>query len=200
MKIVYKNIILRDMRIEDIEDDIRWQTSEKEWMLWDEPWAEPDPLEDIEEMRKSKYAEFLEIEQLKAESSFRWSLEIDYADGTHIGSLDSYLINSSYQRVRRQELLAGEEFYYALGIAIYEPAYWSKGLGTQALTAYIKHHFEHQHNPLFLQSWSGNERMLRSAEKLGFKIIERKPEYREVRGKLYDALTLALEQSDFRAL
>ena len=38
MKIEYKNIVLRDEVIADIEDDIRWNTVETEWSLWDAPW------------------------------------------------------------------------------------------------------------------------------------------------------------------
>ena len=64
----------------DIEDDIRWHTTETEWMPWDEPWNEDDSGEliDIDEHRKNIHKEFQEIERLKQEDSFRWSLEIDY--------------------------------------------------------------------------------------------------------------------------
>ncbi len=40
MEIPYKNIILRDMVVADIEDEIRWNTVETEWALWDAPWED----------------------------------------------------------------------------------------------------------------------------------------------------------------
>ena len=45
MKIEYKDIILRDMTEEDIEDYIRWNTVETDWANWDAPWESlPDLL------------------------------------------------------------------------------------------------------------------------------------------------------------
>ena len=45
---------------------------------------------------------------------------------------------------------------------------------------------------VFTQTWSGNVRMLRVAEKLGFVPYARVKGIRTVRGKKYDALTLKL--------
>ena len=38
MKLKYKNIILRDMEEKDLDDYIRWNTTETEWQNWDAPW------------------------------------------------------------------------------------------------------------------------------------------------------------------
>ena len=38
MKLKYKNIILRDMEENDLDDYIRWNTTETEWQDWDAPW------------------------------------------------------------------------------------------------------------------------------------------------------------------
>lgn len=199
MRIKYKNIVLRDMVAKDIEDDLRWKTIETEWTLWDEPWNEDDSEAciDVEELRRSAYEEFEEIKKLKKESSFRWCLEIDHEDGTHIGTVDSYLIDESFNKIRSQDVEHGKQIY-ALGIAIYEPSYWNQGLGTQALIAYVEHHLEHQHDPLYLQTWSGNHLMVRSAEKIGFHVCDRKIHLREVRGCVYDGLTLRLDGESLR--
>lgn len=199
MRIEYKNIILRDMVTSDIEDDIRWKTIDTEWTLWDEPWNEDgfdEPI-DIEELRLSGQKEFEKIMILSQENSFRWCLEIDYEDGTHIGTVDSYLIDESFNKVTDQEI-QDENMFYAIGIAIFEPSYWNRGLGTQALLAYVEHHLEHQHNPLYIQTWSGNHRMVRSAEKIGFYVCDRKTNLREVRGAMYDGLTLRLDGEEFK--
>ena len=44
MEIYYQDIILRDYRESDIEDDIRWNTVETEWALWDAPWETEEDL------------------------------------------------------------------------------------------------------------------------------------------------------------
>ena len=46
---------------------------------------------------------------------------------------------------------------------------------------------------LYTQTWSGNERMIRLAEKLGFTECCRKPEIRTVRGQRYDGLTFQIK-------
>ena len=46
---------------------------------------------------------------------------------------------------------------------------------------------------LYTQTWSGNERMIGLAEKLGFTECCRKPKLRTVRGQQYDGLTFRKE-------
>lgn len=195
MEIRYKNIILRDMVEQDIEDDIRWNTIEKEWELWDEPWEQDEPF-DLEQFRENQFSTLQQLERLKASGTFRWSLEIDFEDGTHIGAVDTYLIDSNYNRIAQKDLKNKQPFYYALGIAIFEPSYWSKGLGTQALTAYIQHHLDYNNDEIYLQTWSGNKRMIQVAKKLGFSICDSQENIRQVRGQYYDALTLKLDKDN----
>ena len=38
MKIIGQRVILRDPIKKDIEDRIRWETVETEWLDWDAPW------------------------------------------------------------------------------------------------------------------------------------------------------------------
>ena len=192
MQIRYNNIILRDMVESDIEDDIRWNTTEREWELWDEPW-EQDESFDLDQFRKNEQNSLEKLEELKKISNFRWSLEIDYEDGIHIGAVDTYLIDNNYNRITQGEIKESRCSFYALGIAIFEPSYWSRGLGTQALTAYIEHHLENNHTEIYLQTWSGNIRMIKAAKKIGFYICDIQENIRYVRGSKYDGLTLKLD-------
>lgn len=196
MQIRYKNIILRDMVEMDIEDNIRWNSTEREWELWDEPWEQEEPF-NLEEFRENEERDLKVLEELKKTNTFRWSLEIDYKDGTHIGAVDTYMIYSNYNRITRKEMKEDDPCFYALGIAIFEPSYWSRGLGTQALTAYVQHHLEYKNVELYLQTWSGNDRMIKSAAKLGFYICDIQKDVRHVRGSSYDGLTLKLDISKF---
>ena len=93
MKIEYKDIILRDMTEADIEDHIRWNTVETDWTHWDAPWeSEPDLLNfNPEEFRNDI---FKKLSEPKDEP--RWKFEIETAEGIHIGTVSSYMINEDF--------------------------------------------------------------------------------------------------------
>ena len=81
------------------------------------------------------------------------------------------------------------EVYTIFGMVSCEPDLWSNGIGTKALRAFINYYFENGVNELYTQTWSGNVRMLRCAEKLGFVECNRNVGTREVDGQKYDWLT-----------
>jgi RimJ/RimL family protein N-acetyltransferase len=87
-----------------------------------------------------------------------------------------------------------------VGVGIKEPPYWSQGLGTEALAAYIRYHLELGHTDICTETWSGNVRMVKCAEKLGFYVCDRENGYRTVRGEKVDGLTFRLDVDKFRRL
>lgn len=195
MEISYKDIVLRDYRESDIEDDIRWNTVETQWALWDAPW---ETEEDLASFDPQKFREE-ELEKLKKPpKGLRWSLELDTADGVHIGGVNAYLIDERFQWVRERDLKPGQKSFPALGIEINESSYWNKGFGTRALAVYIRYFLDNGREELYLQTWSGNFRMLRCAEKLGFTECNRAAGLRHVRGDVYDGLTFKLDVEKFR--
>lgn len=181
MKMTYGKIRLRDMVIADIADELKWQTEEVAWCYWDDPnqpvieWNE----EMIEEERRRIIAEFHELERISRTHAFRVSLEIDTQDGVHIGSIDSYSLSDGGR---------------AIGIAICEPEYWGRGYGTDALTAYMNYHVQNGVTELYLETWTGNERMLALAQRLGFREIKRLPHVYQIKGQDYDDVTLRWEK------
>jgi len=195
MEIQFQNILLRDYRESDIDDEIRWNTTEIQWAQWDAPWEMEEELAGFDPEAHRKEA--MEVLQ-KPMRGFRREMEVDTADGVHIGSVNTYLIDEAYQWVRRQK--AGERVFYALGIEINEPAYWNHGFGTNALAAYIRYHLKNGHRDICTQTWSGNPRMIRCAEKLGFYVCDRQVGIRKVRGGVYDSLTFRLNIEKFTAL
>lgn len=196
MQFKYQNIVLRDMEERDIDDEIRWNTTETAWALWDAPWEMEEELRDFDpEQYRQK-----ELEWVRARKpDHRLSLEIDTAAGVHIGSVSAYCINEDFDC---RKLSAGEDrrkVRWAVGIEINESAYWSGGWGTQALTAWVKYHLEDGYTDLYAQTWSGNVRMVGLAEKLGFRECRRKAGIRHVRGGVYDGLTFRLDRAVFEA-
>ena len=55
MRIVYDNIVLRDMIESDIEEYVRWFTVEREWENWDAPWEEKETTEETERQKRTEY-------------------------------------------------------------------------------------------------------------------------------------------------
>lgn len=192
MKIEYKDIILRDMTEADIEDDIRWYTLETDWSNWDAPW---EPLPDISDTDSYRKKELLKLAEPK--DKIRWGFEIETAEGNHIGTVNSYMINENFEWISVKDIKPGDKAFRTVGISICESSFCGKGFGTKALAAFVNYYLENGEDEIYCQTWSGNIRMVKCAEKLGFEICKRKIDYREVNGKKYDGLTFKLNKEKF---
>ena len=192
MKIEYKDIILRDMTEADIEDDIRRFTLETDWSNWDAPW---EPLPDISNTDSYRKKELLKLAEPK--DKIRWGFEIETAEGNHIGTVNSYMINENFEWISVKDIKPGDKAFRTVGISICESSFCGKGFGTKALAAFINYYLENVEDEIYCQTWSGNIRMVKCAEKLGFEICKRKIDYREVNGKKYDGLTYKLNKEKF---
>ena len=188
MEIRYRDIILRDMIESDVDDMIHYMTVETQWGDWDAPWESLDDF-DADAYRKKQVA-LLQ----KPRSGHRWSFQITTADGNHIGKVSSYQLDEHYDWMDDDSRPEG---FRALGLSILNSQYWGRGLGTQALAAWIKYHLDEGITAICLQTWSGNDRMIRSAKRLGFVECRRLAGIREVRGGSYDALTFQLDLDRF---
>lgn len=196
MEIKYKNIILRDYRESDIDDDVRWNTVETEWALWDAPWEMEEYLKNFDEA-KFREKSLQKKEWKIRDEDFRWGFEIDTVDGVHIGAVNAYRIDDEYNWKPIKDEEVTPDINVTVGIDINEPAYWSGGWGTQALSAFIHHWLDAGFNNIYTQTWSGNVRMIGLAKKLGFVEVEREPGIRQVRGGTYDGLTFKLDVEKF---
>ena len=189
MEIKFENIILRDMIESDIEDYVRWFTTETQWAKADTPW---EPLVDSDEESECKrWTRYFEAMQDLPDDARRWKFEIEW-NGRHIGWVSSYPIDEHYQWI--DQIQDGQTVHRAIGIDICESDVWGHGIGTNALRAFIHYYFEHGVDQLYTQTWSGNTRMIRCASKLGFVECNRNVGICEVDGKRYDALTFRLEK------
>lgn len=196
MKITTSALVLRDMVLSDIEDDIRWKTVETRWQEWDEPWEYEGEEVEFEEAsyRQVALREFQQLEEMREANQFRLSLEIDTLDGIHIGTIDTYSLSKEIRNEIDGFARDSNKPAYAIGIAIYEPAYWNQGLGSIALEAYVQYHLSHQHDSLFLETWSGNRRMMAVAEKLGFQEVYRQKNKYKAFGKQWDAIVFEYQK------
>lgn len=188
MRIEFKDIILRDMIESDIEDYVRWFTIQQEWENWDAPWEKEDTCQESE---RKKWTEYYESVKARLDDTRRLKFEIEW-NNRHVGWVSSYHIDENYEWVKK--IKDGQISYLAVGIDICEPDVYGKGIGTNALRVFINYHFENGEKELYTQTWSGNIRMIRLAEKLGFVECDRDVDKREIDGQKYDGLTFKLER------
>ena len=186
MQIKLENMILRDMMETDIDDYVRWFTTETEWTVWDAPW---EPVACDETAQRTEWTEYFESARKLSDDELRWKFEIEY-NGSHIGWVSSYLINGDYEWIAANDIKDGQKVYRAIGIDICEKNLWGNGIGTAALKTFIQYYIDNGCKEIYTQTWSGNERMLRCAAKLGFEVCKRNVGVREVAGERYDGLTL----------
>ena len=188
MVIGYQNIVLRDMVKSDIEDYVRWFTTETEWGNWDAPW---EPLDGTEEAERKSWTEYYASVKDLPDDELRWKFEIEFC-GKHIGWVSSYCIDEAFAWVSADSVQEGQRIYRAVGIDICDKMYQGKGLGTKALEAFIQYYRDKGYSEIFTQTWSGNTRMIKLAERLGFKECGRKIGSREALGEKFDGLTFVL--------
>lgn len=192
MNIVYRDIILRDYKEEDIADDIRWMTEEIAWHEWDAPWEAEEDLNNFDVDNFYEKA-MKKLKDKKDDNEFRWRFEIDTKDGIHIGGVNSYFNDEEYNWKSASQ----GGCLHTLGIDICESSYWCRGYGTQAFTAFISYHFTKGITDIYTETWSGNYPMIAMAEKIGFEECNRKKSFRMVRGDSYDGLTFKLNVKKF---
>ena len=184
MEIRGPRVVLRDGRPEDAEARLRWVTVELAWADWDAPWEAWEPVtpERVAKARASYEADVAEPPEAP-----RGRLFVELADGPLLGWVNQY----HHDRANRTTLV---------GIDLCESAYWGQGLGTEALGLWTEYLLrEADLHRVGAETWSGNERMMRLADRLGFTLEGRLRETVEVRGRRYDSLKYGLLHHEWRA-
>lgn len=190
MKTQYGQVILRDITQSDLLMRRHWEFIDTEWKKWDAPW-EYEAMDD-EKLREDSECYLMglrrRIEQtrLMADSRFRTNLEIiEAATNQHVGWINCYEINQDYQWCALPE----QSFGTAIGLVLPDVTDRGRGLGRDAMQAYLNYFLTHGYQVAYTQTWSGNVAMIRLAESLGFEEVSRKKGAIQVRGNSYDGLT-----------
>ena len=189
MKIPFDDIILRDYQLSDVEDEVRWTNTDTAWFYADTPWMTMEPV-DPGELR----SDMIEVMAGLSEDAIRWRFEIEAA-GQHIGMVSSYYLDENFEptpwdAIDQRKNAEENRSIRALGIEICETAFWGRGIGTKALTAFMEYYRNLGEHRFLVETWSGNLRMLGCARKLGFVEVKRQEGAYIVDGKAYDGLVL----------
>lgn len=164
------NLTLRPMAPADLDFLWTWMhgTPDAEWKRWDGPYFEASASPSRDEFDRQESSRF--------ESQDRRIIEVD---GEPTGVV-----------TRFEEAPAGGG-WWEVGIVIFDPRWWGKGVGRTALTQWLAATFdETDAHVVTLQTWSGNERMIASAKRCGFVECGRVPEARAWDGRRWDSVKM----------
>lgn len=196
MTIEAGDIVLRDFLAQDIEKRITWETTETEWQLWDAPWEYEGVSEEERQRELEQYIAKMHrwVERFRdlPDDVPRTQFQIATRAGEYIGWCSRYDIDKDCNFTQGGG-------YCTIGISIPELSACGKGYAYQALIAFIGYLRQQGVDDIYLQTWSGNERMIHIAQKMGFAEHRRKAGIRTVRGKSYDGLTFRLDPERYAA-
>ncbi len=182
------HVILRDLKESDITDYIRWMTKPMSWMDFDAPWEDAVMSK---ELVTTRYHQMIERQEKQSETDRRSRFEIDTKEGVHIGWV------TTYQMMLEDPSMAIDNHALAIGIDLPEEAFWGQGYGTSALSMMMTYLRSHDLDHLYLQTWSGNHRMIKVAMRLGFVLCRRVQNERMVSGSPYGGLTFVKSLKTF---
>jgi RimJ/RimL family protein N-acetyltransferase len=182
VKILGTRIVLRDERRDtDDEDLFRWLNLE-EWNYYDEP-DKPFQGMSREEFDKRR-------EEWRRRPGKRSPWQIDTVEGQHIGWVNFYHMDEQVKRV-------------SIGICLPEEKTWGRGYGTEAINLLIDCLFgEMELEEISAAAWTGNKRMMRCAEKCGFREVARTPYQAEysVRGEPLERIEFSISRREWLVL
>ncbi|MFC4452984.1 GNAT family protein [Deinococcus sonorensis] len=166
---------LRPRTVTDLSELWRWvyDLPDAEWKRWDAPY-----LHEARAIPPLTLARYLTQAMSDLSSPHQQIIEIDGA------------MSGIVTRRWDPPEVGG---WLELGIVIFDPVHWGGGYGTTALREWTRRSL--QETPahlLTLTTWSGNQRMVRAAERVGYRECGRVPEARLWEGQRYDSVQLAL--------
>lgn len=174
---MYKDneLIIRPITEEDLPKlwELTYKEEFPEWKQWDAPYYE---------LKHIPFETFLAKKEDLVAQVDDWVIEVS---GEVIGSVSYYWEHEP-------------SYWLEMGIVIYHSKFWSSGYGTRAFRLWINHLF----NTLPLvrvgfTTWSGNERMIKSGEKLGMTMEARLRKCRYYNGVYYDSIRMGLLREEW---
>ncbi len=174
-----KLVRFEEKYIEDIWN-ISYRDENPEWSKWNGPYFEDyTQYQDLESFRNSEDWKFLLKENCRC----------ILIDEKPVGMVSR---NWKDEKTRWMEI----------GIVIYDENYWSHGYGTSVMKLWTTKTFQDYENieHLGLTTWSGNVRMMKAAEKMGF---QKEAQIRKVRywkGVYYDSVKYGVLRDEWEKL
>lgn len=179
-----KKVILRDLTEQDVEEIYYWkyEAGDREHLNWNGPYYK------LPEMTKEDFLADHKEELTKVGTSKPRNKLVIEVDGKLIGTVGWYWVDEVTN-------------WLCNGIVIYDSTYWSGGYGTEAFALWTDYIFEHMDVVrVGISTWSGNERMIGLARKIGMIEEGRIRKARIVNGKYYDSIKMGMLREEWEQL
>lgn len=175
-------IKLRDWKKEDLPLFESWQKPGQAWQQLDGPYYRSEKDESAELTAKLK----AKIEKEEFPLPRMGLVVADASTDQLLGTVSSY-----WESIETQWL--------CIGITIYDPAFWGKGVGSEAMSLWIDYLFANRPEivRLDMRTWSGNKGLMALAEKLGFTQEACFRKARIVDDQYYDGLGYGILRSEW---
>lgn len=169
-------LLIRPAKADELTTIWHAAYSNLEWKKFDAPYF-PFAVPSLEEFARGGFA------RLQAGID----AQVIEVDGVIVGQVSAYW---EYEATRWLEV----------GILLYSAGKWGAGTGRCALQMWLQHLFETREVArIGLSTWSGNPRMMRCAEAVGFTLEGRLRRCRYYDGVYYDAIKMGVLREEFFA-
>lgn len=179
-------IKLRLLEAKDLDDYLYWNHPSREFHKYNGPY--------FKQRTEAELEQFVETMRTRLQTGETKGLQhcrmiVDLASDALVGQVSWYWKSE-------------ETNWMEIGVVIFNEQYWGMGLGYEALKLWIDELFEFYPElvRLGLTTWSGNVRMMKLAEKLGFvkEAVYRKA--RIVEGAYYDSVSYGILKEEWAAV
>lgn len=144
------------------------------WWRWDAPWEGPPTGVELRRVPSQVNA----LTRDRATPPLR--MVIETRRGAPIGTVTRYWADARTQ-------------WLEVGVGIYTPQHWGRGFGFEALALWVGYLFDTMPlRRIGLRTWSGNQRMVRLARRLGFKQEATFREAYATRNRVFDRVAFGL--------
>ena len=186
IRILGERIQIRDWQLTDLDTYAHWKQPGHLWQDFDGPYYPQMLASDI-----SAHINHLRKKISQADwTTPRHTLIIADADTDQlIGRLNRY-----WESI--------ETNWLSIGIVLYDPEKWSGGLGYEAFGLWTEYLFQEMPELVRLdaRTWSGNQGMMRLAEKSGYQKEAVFRKARIVKGKYYDSIGYGILRKEWQTL
>lgn len=188
MEQCFDNVKIRSLKKSDIDDIIRWNTTDTEWWALVRPWYAKEPIDE------KAFREYL-LDLAGNEPIIDFQPEIE-CNGVHIGRCRAHFIDES-GKFSVLEDVRHKHIYIAFEVFICELDYMSEDVCAKAVAAYAEYLASKAYGEVFEQTWSGNGVMTNACKKVGFAehcVTEKKSETSDER---FEIVTYKLDMEKF---
>ncbi|MDQ0416534.1 RimJ/RimL family protein N-acetyltransferase [Croceifilum oryzae] len=173
---------LKDISLEYVEKIYYWRylAENREHLNWNAPYH-PIDEKSLEEFIEEDYRSHLDI---TTTNHVRSKLAI-IVNNKLIGTVGWYWVDQNTN-------------WLDSGIVIFDPDFWSGGYGTEAFKMWVDYLFENMDIVrVGISTWSGNERMIGLAKKVGMIQEGRIRNVRIVEGKYFDSVKMGILREEW---